>query len=335
VELEDVAHAFEKIDEARQKAMLPGQEGQQFMGAFKELGIGSEQLHGMTASQLFMGPMRNAVQNRNPEELGALFRELGIKGFGPMITVLKTNFDELGKHMKDMGAIMSSETAVKLKAVSDEFELLSRIVISQLGPALIKLAEFIYSSVLKAGKATAGAAAFYGAGTAGQGPLHALGTMLKTAGLGAEHFVGAISTEELKKRMTGMGFNLPGAQTAAAAAQAPWKARQAEFEAMLADFKRQANDLKNPKPADFSGSSLPTKMSMKALGGPSDSLVNVGNFLGGMGITARIEERKLQLLGEIARNTREKRNPDTIARMQSSIDHYRSFIGLQTIFPHH
>ncbi|HEV2350800.1 MAG TPA: hypothetical protein VG028_13245, partial [Terriglobia bacterium] len=46
VELEDVAHAFEKIDEARQKAMLPGQEGQQFMGAFKELGIGSEQLHG-------------------------------------------------------------------------------------------------------------------------------------------------------------------------------------------------------------------------------------------------------------------------------------------------
>ena len=126
---------FERIDVARHKALTPGQEGAGERRAFAQMGVSPEMLRSQTASQLFMGPMSQAAKGQNQEQLGPLLQQIGLRDFGAMIPVLKTNFKELGESMKKYGGIMDAETAVKLKHLGDEFNLMSQIIVSQLGPA--------------------------------------------------------------------------------------------------------------------------------------------------------------------------------------------------------
>jgi hypothetical protein len=279
VEFEKLAETFEKIDIARQKALIPGREGQDARRAFSALGIGGEQLRTQTAAQLFTGPMRQAALNRNPEELGVIFKELGVKAFGKLIPLLKTDFDELGAKMKNVGAIMDTETAVKLKHLADEFGLMGQIITSQLGPILIKFAETVYGLGLKLGKNVAGAAGFFGAGTAKMNPLQAAGALLKTAGLGAEHLLGMIDTKTLKERL-GKTIDMGAAIPAGKKATEPWEQMMAQFAEFQKQMKNEADKLNHPAPPDLSGSVLPPKMTKKALESPTNSLLRIGNFLG-------------------------------------------------------
>jgi len=217
--------------------------------------------------------------------------------------VLKRDFGELEEKMRSTGAIMEAETAVKLKMLADRFTLLSSIITSQLGPALIKLVEFIYGSVLKAGQTTASASAFYGAGTAKKGVLGTAGALLKTAGLGAMHMVGLIDTKDLKARV-GKTIDLPVAKRAGEEAGAPWQKRIDQFSKMMKDAEEKAKELQHPKPPDFSKNQLPMKTPSSALRAAPDSLTRVGNFLGGMGIAQSVEQKKVGLLQQIAQNTK-------------------------------
>lgn len=322
IEFEKLAETFEKIDVARQKALIPGKEGTDARRAFGAAGINMNQLQTMTAAQLFTGPLRQMALNRNPEEIGVIFRELGVKAFGQLIPFLKKDFDGLSAEMKKFGGIMDTETAVKLKMLSDEFSLLTQIITSQLGPALIKFIEVVYAGILKLGGKTAGAAAFYGAGTANMSAGQTAATLLKTAGLGAEDiyarlFKGRTSEQSrafLREGLTGMGFNVREASAAARAAQAPWEEKLKQFQAMLEEASKKAKELDNPKPPDLSKSAVPVKLSNKELLSPTDSLVRIGNFLGSNQNGMRLAERRTQFLQQIANNTKPRVAPPSSGR---------------------
>ena len=140
--LEELAYQFEKIDAAREHYLAGGEKAQEFGRAFGALGINKSMLTSQTAAQLFMGPMSNVAKNRSPEELGAIFRELGIRQFGPMIATLKTDFNSLGKKMRETGLIMDTDTAVKLKILSQELSV-SQLIGVMLGPAIVSLLQKI------------------------------------------------------------------------------------------------------------------------------------------------------------------------------------------------
>ena len=314
LEFDKMAEAFEKIDIARQRAFAGGPEGIKALRAFGGAGITTDILRNQTAAQLFTGPLANLARNRNPEEIGVIFRDLGIKAFGGLIPVLKTNFDELGKQMKKMGAIMDTETAVKLKHLGDELSLISQIVLAQLGPALVKLIETLYEGILKLGKTVAGASGFFGAGTAGMGAGGTVGTLLKTAGYGAVDiyerlFHGRTAAESkafLESKLQGAGFNLKEARGAADKAEQPWLDKLNQFAAMLEKFRRQAEELDHPKTPDLSQPAEGLKLTKKELETPTDSLVRIGNFFGSGQQTAMnsLAQRRTQLLQKIADNTR-------------------------------
>jgi hypothetical protein len=310
VELGELASAFEKIDIARQKALLPGEEGRQQRRDFGAMGITSDMLHSKTAAQLFMGPLSAMAKNRNPEEFGALLRDIGIKGFGPLVAVLKQDFEGLGKKMKDMGAIMDTEAAVNLKLLGDELSTVATIIISQLAPAIVTVVEVMLEVI---GKLHAGAAfiierAKFELGKdnpaiPGFGGLAA--QMAQTKIDRGE--AGGFSKEEIEAAKTFLGTfnaNADAAATKFDTIDESWKTRIAE---MKAEIAAEAEALKHPKAPNFSGSSLPEKIPTKALQTPGDALTHVGNFLGGMGIAARIEERKVNLLQQIAHNTAQQK----------------------------
>jgi hypothetical protein len=320
-DMEKLAGVFEKIDIARQKALAPTAEGLQERRIFGAMGISGQQLHSQTAAQLFMGPMAQLARTQNPEQYAQAFREVLGKGFGEVLPVLKTNFNELGESMKKMGAIMDTETAVKISHFKDELELVSNVIISQLGPALVKLIEVLYEGILKLGGKIAGEAAGIGAGTAQMSGRNRVG-------LGIDMFFGGL--ESLFKRATGKmteqqsqayltnlakarGYDVAGAQSATSKAEEPWKMRLNQFDALLAKWRKEAFDLDHPKAADFTHVTVPPKLDRKILESASDSLTRVGNFLGGSGtLISRIQEQQVDLLRQIARNTSAGRGSATV-----------------------
>src|ERR1044071_1281132 len=143
IEMDKLATSIEKTAIAREKALMGGEEGKKIANVFKAMGIDSKALQRLTGAQLLMGPIAGNVRTRDADSMAILFQELGIKGFGKIIPVLKTDFDALEKRLRGMNAIMDTLTAVKLKNLNDGFSSLAGIIYTSLGPALVGLAEFV------------------------------------------------------------------------------------------------------------------------------------------------------------------------------------------------
>lgn len=299
IDFEKLVETMEKLSIAREKALMPGAEGFDARRAFRAMGVSNEQLHGMTSSQLLLGPIRNAVLGRNPEELGVIFRELGVKAFGGLIPLLKTNFEELEKKLRDFGGILDTETLVKLKSLSEEFSLLSKIIVSQVGPAMVKFAEVAYRALLKLGGKVAEGGSFLGAMVGSQGVGGTLTSFVSSMGHSISHALGFISDKEFDKKMREV-IPKTAVENMPEDPAAVFHALEKQLDGFLAELKRRAEELDNPKPEDLDRSSIPPKLPRKALVEQSDSLVKIGNFLGGNDrIINRLQEKQVYWLEKI------------------------------------
>lgn len=329
VELDQLASAFEKIDIAREKALIPGAEGSRARRAFGALGIGGDMLHNMTAANLFTGPMAAAVHNTNPEQLGIAFREMGIKGFGPLIAVMRTDFDRLGKHMHQFGSIIDSESIAKIKLLGNEFSLISNIVVAHLAPAILKVVDVILHAIAGLSSAWASIKSFFTDKPANDAMQSVMGA---TPGFG-----GYTPSQKEFIAKGGVKHTTPAQDSirrkfaiqAGAEKMSEWDKFLGELQNRLLAYQFELN---HPHAADFDRSTLPEKMSPKALLSPTDNLVKVGNFLGGRGLGLQFTQ--VQLLQQIANNTA------SMARLKGSVNRtitagsWRTDALAGTSFPH-
>jgi hypothetical protein len=320
-DMEALAGKFENIDIARQKALAPTAEGMQERRLFGAMGISGQQLHTMSAAQLFMGPMAQLMKTQNPEQYAQAFREVLGKGFGQVLPVLKTNFNELEASMKKVGAIMDPITALTLSNFKDEMDLISTIIVSHLGPALVAFIEALTVGIVKLLRFLSGSKAGIEAGTAGMGAHQKTGLLIDMFFGGVEALfkraTGKWTPEQAQKYLTGLaearGYNVPASDKA----REEGKKSSNEVLDYLADLKEKfrldAWDLNHPKAGDFSHVTVPPKLDRKILESASDSLTRVGNFLGGSGtLISRIQEQQVDLLRVIARNTAPMRGPANV-----------------------
>lgn len=307
LEFEKLVEIMEKLSIAREKALIPGQEGKDARRAFGALGIGHEQLSTMTNAQLLLGPVRNAALGRNPEEIGIVFRELGIRAFGGLIPVLKTNFEELEKKMRDAGSIMSSEVVAKLKILSTEFSYLAQVVSVALGPVLIKLA----LALLRFAMNVEAAYEFFKTLFSREGNQQITKSMEAQSGFGGPTKRQVELAKEIQKDALKDAAESADLRVAAAEARDKAIDKWVKFFVDLElKFKELSESLAHPKVADFTSPAIPEKMQKKALETPSDALVKVGNFLGAGDLAiSRIAERQVYWLQKIERNTAQKSQP--------------------------
>lgn len=312
VDFEKLVETMEKLSIAREKALMPGAEGFDARRAFRAMGVSNEQLHGMTSSQLLLGPIRNAVLGRNPEELGIIFRELGVKAFGGLIPLLKTNFGELESSMQKLGMLMDTETAVKLKQLSQGFGYLAAIIATRLGPALISLTEIFIKIFAGLGSAWVYLSTLLRNPKTGENMAR---TMAAQSGFGGPNASQKQAMEDLREHP------VSEAEEKTARDKAYEAAKQFAFkwidtlDEMEKKFKEMAAELNNPAPPDLGGSSIPPKLPRKALVEQSDSLVKIGNFLGGNDrIINRLQEKQVYWLEKI--HGRLKVNSGYLSTMQ-------------------
>lgn len=308
VDFSKVADALAKIDVLRDKALGGGPEGAKASATFGRLGVTDEMLRTMTAAQIFMGPLRGTAGRMNEADIAEPLKEVFGKSFRQIIPVLKTDFDELGNKMKSIGAIMDGDTAFKLKALGDEFSILSQIVAVQVGPALLKLAEWAFLVVSKGGGKVAQASAELGnisAQMSGKDWFNKyFSSVADMLSFGIFHKQFSVYDKPI---------NFGAAMNAGEDALKPWQEAAEKFKKLMDDAGKKANQpfvppLFNPPDESIS--------KMKALP-QSDALVRVGNFLGsGRGQIesiaiehVKIARQQLSALHSIATNTAKAKTP--------------------------
>ena len=261
-DLDAMAKLFERIDVARAKALAGGPGSDKTLAAFRRLGVTPEDLRKITASQLVMGPIANAAKSKSPEDIIADLKEIapGLRDFGSIIPVLKTDFDELSAKMRRLGGIISTEDAVSLKMLADYVDLLGTVIISNAAPAIIWLVERLYES-------------------------------WSIAEAGVNFFVGALYKLDpiaiVKAWLTG---GVPAAM-AQLYKQVDLKEGKAQAEAVALEriktlnaikdkVAEDAEKLRHPAAPNFDVETAPAKPKSFHQAITSDSLLAVGNFLG-------------------------------------------------------
>jgi hypothetical protein len=305
VELSAVAKAFEKINDAREEALSGSKEGQKLLHRFAQLGISKADLQSQTSGQLFLGPVSNAVKTRSSEDVAPILKDLLGKGFGELIPVLASDFAELEKKMKSIGAIMDTKTAVALDQLGDQLSLVSSVIIVQLGPAIIHLTFWILEAIAK----IKGAFTFWDRLAAevekrtGEKPSK----MEMVAAMTAVQMSSGTDSRD------SVALNKDWADSIAAAADAGLKIEKLsldQLEELKKKFDEMAKKLDNPTPSkNTKDDRAPDETKKKNKLDSGDALIRVGNFLGTSQQTlANIGEQQVRLLQAIANNTKPKRS---------------------------
>ncbi len=313
VEFEKIPALLEKINMARAKA-LGGDE--KAMAAFAKLGVGNEALRNQTAAGMMFGPMRDAAMTHNVQDLNAAFGALG-KGMNVAIPLLRGGIDDAEKSLRQMGALMDTETAVKLKHLGDQMSLVSTMLTSMFAPAIIKVVDSLMDAASrylgfidgKTENAPTGAIGRFGKGVLG------LGTGLVGLWNTVGSAIGIPGAEENAKQqvdftnkmfaqagwgggvLDSMAESINKAASQGGSLQGAFDAMRKKFQAEIA---AEVARLNNPLPPEIGG---PLAGSEKKLHNPrmhEDALMRVGNFLGSSdNMLSRIGERTNQLLHSI------------------------------------
>lgn len=304
-EIGTLASAFEKLDIARSKALSGDKEALQ---AFGRLGVSNSQLKSQTAATIFTTSISSAAKGGNVENLAPAFKEVLGKGFGELIPVLKTDFDELRKRLEGLGVLIDTDTAVKLKEIGDEFGLLKNILAVRLGPAIIDVVEALQTFLAKLNSTGIGLEELLNGGKdkGAKGFFQGAMSLQKFIEDSVINLVPGKLGDKLQdlndKRYAFFGLSpkdaLNNVLRAGSAFGQDDDEQTAKLEAMRKALAAAANDLKNPKPII---PPLDTARQHKTAERAQDSLVKVGNFLGGNGNTiSRADQQKIDLLRRTA-----------------------------------
>jgi len=284
-EFDAVASSLEKINLARAKALGGGAEGSKMLETFAKFGISKEDLLNKGASELFTGKISQTVKSNNIEEITAPLKEILGKGAGQLVATMKTDFDELGDKMKSMGAIMSNDTAAKLDKLGDEFELITKIIVTQLGPAILAFTEWAWKAILKTGGTLAAGGAAIGDIAGQKGWVKTAEIASDLIGQGFKDVITGKSDKEIMANrdtlLKSSGVDVESVKDASKAAAEPWLDSLEEFKRSMADV---AEKLANPPKHNFQeANESGGKPAIKTRSTPqkeADSLVRIGNFLG-------------------------------------------------------
>lgn len=280
-EMDSVATALEKINQARAKA-LGGDKAAS--AAFGALGVSQTDLKTKTAADLFMHEISETVKKVSPEQIAQPLREVLGRGAGQGIAVLKTDFDELGSKMN----LMSTKTAASLNQLSKDFDLISGQIIVAMAPAILVMLQACIKFADWVGSKIGGAAAWWGAETAFN-PNDMSAPITDPVNAGHADAIRRAGNAGAPDSAHGYAFGEQG-DPAKAAVENSFKKWLEDFNLSL---KKAADNLKNPKP-DFSATA-DTAQKMKGGGRiESDSLVKVGNFLGSNVGAVSAAERLIQ-----------------------------------------
>lgn len=117
-DIDDVVGFFEKLGQARQKALGNNQES---IASFKKLGITLDDLKKKRLEDIGIG-IGKKVMGGDAQNLGASLRDVGGRGATKLITTFKGDVEALSKAARDAGAVIKNDTIQRLDDLGDAMD---------------------------------------------------------------------------------------------------------------------------------------------------------------------------------------------------------------------
>lgn len=114
-DIDDVVGFFEKLGQARQKALGNNQES---IASFKKLGVTLDDLKKKRLEDIGIGVGRTVMAG-DAQNLGASLRDVGGRGATKLITTFKGDVEDLSKAARDAGAVIRNDTIQQLDDLGD------------------------------------------------------------------------------------------------------------------------------------------------------------------------------------------------------------------------
>ena len=267
IEFQAMASAMEKYNVARQKALGGGEGSAKMLAAFQRLGINREELQNNTAATSIMGGISETARKSNAADIAGELREVFGKSGTELFGVLKTDFEELGKEMHGMGALMDATTAISLKKFKDEMDLIGGVLIKEIAPVLVLFGKAIFNLVTLIGAT-----------------VLSLAAILSAAYHLATDPIGTIKGEHSLNEKIDKAFG------------AYKDSRQGEYDKLFNQKEAVPSPQSEIEPEIKAEKTKTAKREQQI---KSDSLISVGNFLGaGRGAISDVSQQHLQVARE-------------------------------------
>jgi hypothetical protein len=257
--------------------------------SFAKLGISQPDLSSLKVEDLILKLSSN-IRNRSSQEVIGPLRDIGGKGAGALLVMLKDDLAALAEEAHKLGIIMKSEDLVALKYISDEMKTLAMVMTGMLAPAIVGLMNQIirFINTLKAN------GTFWGMFTGSvkkEDWRTAVDAFLHPMSVTPER---KAAMDRIKKAFTEAG----------AASEADLQELNDASAAMFARLMKVQKDMENVnRNPDFEVPDAKEKKSHSTQIA-TDSLLRVGNFLGSSNNPMiSIGHQQLTVLRQIANNT--------------------------------
>jgi len=254
--------------------------------SFEKLGLDSV-ARNLPVEELIMKLSLN-LRNRSSQEVIGPLRDIGGRGAGSLLPMLKENLDEVREAAHKLGDVMKTQDAVMLKFLADEMQILSQVILVSVAPAIISFIDVLMLLVNR----VKGAGTFWGKFGAkpdlGKEIVESFaGSVERVFGPGSKKGDEAIN--KLNKRFIEAG----------AASETEVKELDEATAKMKEDLIKRQKAIEgiNAIPDFESVMDEPKTKKIRAPATPEDSLIRVGNFLGNsQSAITRIGERTNVLL---------------------------------------
>jgi hypothetical protein len=219
-------------------------------------------------------------------------QQVGGRGAAAAIDFLNENLEELAKKAHEVGAIIKTDDLVELKHVSDEMEILSTVMVSQLAPALV----FVINTIIRFVNGLQATGTFWGK-MFGPGWFDEFKEMFMRG-----------AKQDANGRTAFMRRFIESGASSETTLEELDDQSESRMKA-LQEEQRRREERNKIHPNEDIGDDSKIKKSHKETGAQatSDSLLRVGNFLGSAGNPMiSIAHTHTHLLRQIAHNTSRK-----------------------------
>lgn len=151
VEFNSMSTALERFNAVRENVLNGGKGSAAQLQALHRLGVSDADLKNNTAAQNLMGNISGVAQKSNAADIANDLKQVFGRGGNEIFGVLKTDFGELETKMKSMGMIMDETTAKELKQFRDQMAQIGRILEAQFAPVIISMAKGVFALVFSLG----------------------------------------------------------------------------------------------------------------------------------------------------------------------------------------
>ena len=129
---------YEKLAEAREKALGGTEEAEKMRATFRALGVNVSDLESKKTNEEItkMIGVKVKMSGMAMEDITPMMREIGGRGAGEMATAMQQGLDELAEEAQKLGQVMSQEDVKALHEAEESFKELGQSIMVLVAPAV-------------------------------------------------------------------------------------------------------------------------------------------------------------------------------------------------------